>query len=145
RSACASRSSASAAPRPSGPAATRRPTCPGRRNYDRDVDLVTWETRGTTAILTIDRPERRNAVDTATAGELLAGLRRFEADDELLVMVLTGAGDQAFCAGADLKAVAAAGSVPGDVVVAVAGRPEGPMGFTRLTAAKPVIAAIGGW
>ncbi|MCB0875886.1 MAG: crotonase/enoyl-CoA hydratase family protein [Solirubrobacterales bacterium] len=109
------------------------------------MDLVTWETRGTTAILTIDRPERRNAVDTATAGELLAGLRRFEADDELLVMVLTGAGDQAFCAGADLKAVAAAGSVPGDVVAAVAGRPEGPMGFTRLTAAKPVIAAIGGW
>ncbi|MFN8114248.1 MAG: crotonase/enoyl-CoA hydratase family protein [Solirubrobacterales bacterium] len=109
------------------------------------MELVTYETRGSTAILTINRPERRNAVDTATAGELLAGLRRFEADDELCVMVLTGAGDQAFCAGADLKAVAAAGSIPGDVVEAVAGRPEGPMGFTRLTAAKPVIAAIGGW
>jgi enoyl-CoA hydratase len=109
------------------------------------VELVTYETRGSTAILTINRPERRNAVDTATAGELLAGLRRFEADDELRVMVLTGAGDQAFCAGADLTAVAAAGSVPGDVIEAVAGRHEGPMGFTRLTAAKPVIAAIGGW
>ena len=109
------------------------------------MELVTYETRGSTAILTINRPERRNAVDTATAGELLTGLRRFEADDDLGVMVLTGAGDQAFCAGADLKAVAAAGSIPGDVVEAVAGRPEGPMGFTRLTASKPVIAAIGGW
>ena len=109
------------------------------------MELVTYETRGSTAILTINRPERRNAVDTATAGELLAGLRRFEADDDLGVMVLTGAGDQAFCAGADLKAVAAAVSIPGDVVEAVAGRPEGPMGFTRLTASKPVIAAIGGW
>ena len=73
------------------------------------VDLVIYETRGSTAILTINRPERRNAVDTATAGELLAGLRRFEADDEARVMVLTGAGDQAFCAGADLKALAEAG------------------------------------
>jgi len=110
------------------------------------VALVAYETRDTTAVLTIDRPERRNAVDTATAAELLAGLRRFEADDEARVMVLTGAGDQAFCAGADLKALAAAGAdVPADVIARVAGRPEGPMGFTRLTAAKPVIAAIGGW
>ncbi|MCL4288201.1 MAG: enoyl-CoA hydratase/isomerase family protein, partial [Thermoleophilia bacterium] len=108
--------------------------------------LVSYEARGTTAILTIDRPERRNAVDAATASELLAGLRRFEADEGLRVMVLTGAGEQAFCAGADLKALAEAGAgVPADVAERVAGRPEGPMGFTRLTAAKPVIAAIGGW
>lgn len=108
--------------------------------------LVSYETRETTAVLTIDRPERRNAVDAATAAELLGGLRRFEADEELRVMVLTGAGDQAFCAGADLKALAEAGTeVPADVIEQVAGRPEGPMGFTRLVAAKPVIAAIGGW
>jgi len=110
------------------------------------VALVTYETRGSTAILTIDRPQRRNAVDAETAAELLAGLRRFEGDDEARVMILTGAGEEAFCAGADLKALAAAGSdVPDDVVEQVAGRPEGPMGFTRLTAEKPVIAAIGGW
>ncbi|KAA0275570.1 MAG: crotonase/enoyl-CoA hydratase family protein [Acidobacteria bacterium] len=108
--------------------------------------LVTYETRGTTAILTIDRPERRNAVDAATAAELLAGLRRFEGDDGARVMVLTGAGEEAFCAGADLKALAEAGpGISDDVVEQVAGRPEGPMGFTRLTAAKPVIAAISGW
>jgi enoyl-CoA hydratase/carnithine racemase len=110
------------------------------------VALVTYETRESTAILTIERPERRNAVDPATAAELLAGLRRFEADDDARVMILTGAGDQAFCAGADLKALAAAGTdVPVDMVERVAGRPEGPMGFTRLVAEKPVIAAISGW
>ena len=73
------------------------------------MEPVSYELRGTTAILTIERPERRNAVDAATAGELLDGLRRFEADDDARVMVLTGAGDQAFCAGADLKALAEAG------------------------------------
>ena len=110
------------------------------------MNPVRYEMRGTTAILTIDRPERRNAVDVVTAGELLAGMRRFEADDDAKVMVLTGAGDQAFCAGADLKALAEAGAgVPEETIAKVAGRPEGPMGFTRLTAAKPTIAAISGW
>ena len=90
------------------------------------VDLVTYETRESTAILTINRPERRNAVDTATAAELLAGLRRFEADDEALAMVLTGAGDQAFCAGADLKALAEAGpDLPGEIVEQSPGGPRG--------------------
>lgn len=61
-------------------------------------------------------------------------------------MVLTGAGDLAFCAGADLKALAEAGPTPpSELVEQVAGRVEGPMGFTRLTASKPTIAAISGW
>ena len=110
------------------------------------MERVSYELRGTTAILTIERPERRNAVDVVTAGELLEGLERFEADDDAGVMVLTGAGDQAFCAGADLKAIAEAGAnVPAETIAAVAGRPEGPMGFTRLTTTKPTIAAISGW
>ncbi len=110
------------------------------------MEQVSYEVRGSTAILTIERPERRNAVDAVTAGELLEGLRRFEADDDARVMVLTGAGEQAFCAGADLKALAEAGpDVPEEIVEQVAGRPEGPMGFTRLTTTKPTIAAISGW
>jgi enoyl-CoA hydratase/carnithine racemase len=111
------------------------------------VKPVSYELRGTTAILTIERPERRNAVDVITAGELLAGLQRFEADDDARVMILTGAGEEAFCAGADLKALAEAGAagVPEETIAQVAGRPEGPMGFTRLTATKPTIAAISGW
>ena len=63
---------------------------------------------GTAAVLTIDRQHRRNAVDGPTAEALLEGYNRFEADDEARVLVLTGAGDDAFCAGADLKNLAVA-------------------------------------
>ena len=105
-----------------------------------------YERRGAAAILTIDRPERRNAVDAETAEELLEGFRSFERDDGARVLVLTGAGPEAFCAGADLKAIAEVGD--GDLaerIEAVSERPEGPMGFTRLAASKPTIAAISGW
>ena len=94
---------------------------------------VRYERRGAAAVLTIDRPGRRNAVDAAAAAGLREGLERFEADEEARVLVLTGAGE-AFCAGADLKAL--------DLDV---DHPGGPMGFTRLTPAKPTIAAIEGW
>ena len=97
-------------------------------------------------MLTIDRRERRNAVDAETAGLLLDGFREFEADDDARVLVLTGDGPEAFCAGADLKAMAEAGpDLSSDVLDAVAARPEGPMGFTRLTPSKPTVAAISGW
>jgi enoyl-CoA hydratase len=95
---------------------------------------VRYERVGAAAVLTIDRPERRNAVDAATARALRAGLGRFEADAGARVLVLTGAGGEAFCAGADLKAM--------DLDV---DDPAGPMGFSRLAASKPTIAAIDGW
>jgi enoyl-CoA hydratase len=88
-------------------------------------------------VLTIDRPERRNAVDGPTATLLGEGYERFEADDEARVLVLTGAGDVAFCAGADLKAL--------DTFGPRIDRPEGPLGFTRRIASKPTIAAVSGW
>ncbi len=107
---------------------------------------VRYERSGAAAVLTIDRPERRNAVDPETASLLLDGFRRFEADQDARAMVLTGEGPDAFCAGADLKAIAEAGpDVPPEVFESVAARTEGPMGFTRLTASKPTIAAISGW
>jgi enoyl-CoA hydratase len=107
---------------------------------------VRYERAGAAAVLTIDRRERRNAVDVETAGLLLDGFREFEADDGARALVLTGEGPEAFCAGADLKALAEAGSeVSADVVDAVAARPEGPMGFSRLTSSKPTLAAISGW
>jgi enoyl-CoA hydratase len=107
---------------------------------------VRYERSGAAAVLTIDRRERRNAVDVETAGLLLDGFREFEADDDARVLVLTGEGPEAFCAGADLKAMAEAGlDLSSDLLDAVAGRPEGPMGFTRLTASKPTVAAISGW
>ncbi len=110
------------------------------------ISKVRYERTGAAAVLTIDRRERRNAVDVETAGLLLDGFREFEADDDARVLVLTGEGPEAFCAGADLKAMAEAGpDLSSDVLDAVAGRPEGPMGFTRLTPSKPTVAAISGW
>ena len=95
--------------------------------------MVHYERRGAAALVTIDRPERRNAVDGPTAAALLEAYERFAADDAA-VLVLTGAGGT-FCAGADLKALETL-----DVDA-----PAGPMGFTRLVPAKPAIAAVGGW
>jgi enoyl-CoA hydratase len=69
------------------------------------ADAVTYERRGAAAVLTIDRPERRNAIDGPTAELLTDGYRAFVADDGARVLVLTGAGELAFCAGADLKAI----------------------------------------
>jgi enoyl-CoA hydratase len=96
---------------------------------------VHYERRGSAALLTIDRPARRNAVDGPTARALREGFEAFCADDAARVLVLTGAGDQAFCAGADLKAI--------DTLDPDA--PGGPLGFTRLVSPKPTIAAVGGW
>jgi enoyl-CoA hydratase len=101
---------------------------------------------GAAAVLTIERPERRNAVDRETAEELLAGYRAFEADEGARALILTGAGELAFCAGADLKALAEVGPEPSEELVSgYLDRPEGPMGFTRITPTKPTIAAISGW
>src|SRR5205085_1892287 len=72
-----------------------------------------------------------------TAAALHDAYLRFEADGDARVLVLTGAGDVAFCAGADLKAT--------DTFVERLQSEEGPMGFTRLTASKPTIAAISGY
>src|SRR6266480_4601914 len=106
---------------------------------------VTYERRGAAGVLTIDRPERRNAVDPNTADQLLEAYRGFEADEETRIMILTGAGDEAFCAGADLKSVAAAMDDQDIAEQWLKPRPDGPMGFTRLTPSKPTIAAISGW
>ncbi|HEY1687978.1 MAG TPA: crotonase/enoyl-CoA hydratase family protein [Solirubrobacteraceae bacterium] len=101
------------------------------------VDRVTYERSGSTAVLTIDREERRNAIDGPTAEKLHQAFLKFEADEAARVLVLTGAGAQAFCAGADLKAV--------ESFADRLDSPNGPLGFTRLTPSKPTIAAISGW
>jgi enoyl-CoA hydratase len=98
---------------------------------------VTYERTGAAAVLTINRPERRNAVDGPTAELLKAGYEAFVADDDARVLVLTGAGPLAFCAGADLKEIASFAPRLED--------PDGPLGFTRATPPKPTIAAIEGW
>jgi enoyl-CoA hydratase len=98
---------------------------------------VRVEQDGPVTVVTIDRPERRNAVDGPAAAALADAFRAFDRDPGASVAVLTGAGG-AFCAGADLKAIAA-GQPP-----RVAADGDGPMGPTRLRLSKPVLAAIEG-
>jgi len=102
------------------------------------VSAIRYETDGPVAIVTIDRPEVRNAVDRPTAVELAAAFRRFDADESLAAAVLTGAGG-CFCAGADLKGV---GDGRGN---AVNEDGDGPMGPSRMLLGKPVIAAVEGF
>ncbi|RIX80646.1 crotonase/enoyl-CoA hydratase family protein [Acidovorax cavernicola] len=103
--------------------------------------FVTWEVDGPVCTLTLNRPDKRNAVDGAVAAELRAAFQRFEADDALRVAVLTGAGGH-FCAGADLGAVsdpARRNELDPD------GGGAGPMGPTRMALSKPLIAAVNGY
>jgi len=99
---------------------------------------VSFETEGPIAIVTINRPDVRNAVDRATAAALAEAFRRFDADEALSVAILTGAGGY-FCAGADLKAVASGGGNR------TANDGDGPMGPSRMRLSKPVIAAVEGF
>jgi enoyl-CoA hydratase len=92
---------------------------------------------GPVTVVTIDRPDVRNAVDRTTAEGLADAFRAFDADDGRAVAVLTGAGG-AFCAGADLNAISSGGgnrATPDG---------DGPMGPTRMLLDKPVVAAVEG-
>ena len=100
---------------------------------------VLTERHGRTLLVTINRPDQRNCVDGETAGLLFAAVDAFGKDDALDVMVLTGAGDLSFCAGADLKHTNTLNQRPG-------ARESGPMGISRITdLAKPSIAAVNGF
>jgi enoyl-CoA hydratase len=99
---------------------------------------VMVELDGPVAIVTIDRPERRNAVDWKTAEALIEAFAGFDSDENLSVAVLTGAGGT-FCAGFDLKALSEGDSNR------LAPDGDGPMGPTRMQLSKPVIAAVEGY
>ena len=113
------------------------------------LSQIRVERDGPVTVITIDRPERMNAIGPVAARELLAAWTAFRDDDDALVGVLTGAGDEAFCAGGDLKDAFA-----GDHVVPVTpeeraahrrGEAPGILGPTRWTdLGKPTIAAVNG-
>jgi len=103
-------------------------------------ETVHFQSDGAICIITIDRPDVRNAVDRPTAQLLADAFGRFESDDLLSVAVLTGAAGT-FCAGADLKAVS---DGRGNRVVADMTQ-DGPMGPSRMTFTKPTIAAVEGF
>jgi enoyl-CoA hydratase len=102
------------------------------------ADKVTTEERGAVRIVRINRPEQRNCVDGETAVALGRAIDAFAADERARVLVVTGAGDLAFCAGADLK-----GAV--SLFQHEYTDKAGPMGFARLDPGKPTIAAINGY
>jgi enoyl-CoA hydratase len=102
-----------------------------------NAETVRIEHDGPVTIVTICRPEVRNAVDGPTAAALSAAFRAFDSDDARAVAVLTGEGGS-FCAGADLKGLS---SGRGN---RLAPDGDGPMGPTRMQLGKPVIAAVEG-
>jgi enoyl-CoA hydratase len=105
-------------------------------------ETVLVERDGPVTIVSINRPESRNAVDGLTAKKLFDAFLAFDADDTASVAVFTGVGGH-FCAGADLKAVAE-GDL--DKTRALGGQHTiAPMGPSRLRLSKPVIAAIEGY
>jgi enoyl-CoA hydratase/carnithine racemase len=100
-------------------------------------DAVRTERDGPVTTVLLSRPDRRNAVDGATAAALAQAFHAFDADPDAAVAVLHGEGG-VFCAGADLKV---AGTTQGNRVAAAG---DGPMGPTRMRMSKPVIAAVAG-
>ena len=113
-----------------------------RPESDRPEPTVLVERRGSTVVISINRPQVRNAVDGPTAAALASAFRAFEDDDDLMVAVLTGVpgpdGRAGFCAGADLRAIS---DGRGNRIEADG---DGPMGPTRMMLGKPVIAAVEG-
>lgn len=100
---------------------------------------VLTEIRDRALVVTINRPEARNAVNGDTAALLFEAVQAFRADDSVDTMIVTGAGDVAFCAGADLKN-------SGSLMRRHGSQESGPMGFTRVTdVGKPTIAAVNGY
>ena len=102
-----------------------------------DYEQLLYEVDAGVATVTLNRPEHRNALSGQMLGELVDAMTRVRDDGDVRAVVLTGAGEKVFCAGADLKAIES-----------FAGRRDseaGPFGFTRLTPSKPTIAAISGW
>ena len=108
------------------------------------MTLVSLQVTDRVAVVTLHRPQRRNAVDGPTARALADAFRRFDADPDADVAVLHGEGG-CFCAGADLQALSGgAGNIANGIANRIDAHGDGPMGPTRMQLSKPVIAAIEG-
>lgn len=101
------------------------------------ADAILYENRGRVALITINRPEARNAINRDVREGLTTALERFANDGEARAAILTGAGDKAFCAGADLKEMA-------QKKIGILPRNALPMLNVNIHVAKPVIAAVNG-
>jgi crotonobetainyl-CoA hydratase len=109
---------------------------------DQGNEAVLVEKRGNVLLVTINRPQARNAVNAAVHVGIGEALEQAEADPEIRAIILTGAGDKAFCAGADLVALSRGEAIaPTDP----AQRAWGFAGFVQHPVSKPVIAAVNGF
>lgn len=104
-------------------------------------ESVLYESDGNVCIITLNRPQIRNAIDAPMSLLLRQAFERFEADDNLHVAVLAGAGDH-FCSGADLTSIGDPSRAP---IIEPTGKGPGPLGPTRMVLSKPAIAVISGF
>lgn len=104
-----------------------------------EKQVVVTERQGTTLVVTINRPEVKNAIDGPTASALAQAFREFDSDETLAIAVLSGS-EGTFCSGFDLKTVA-----DGTRTLRVREEGDGPLGVTRMLLSKPVIAAVEGY
>jgi crotonobetainyl-CoA hydratase len=100
---------------------------------------VDIESRGAVMVLRLNRPAVSNAVDAAVSRAIAAGLDQAATEDQVRAVIITGVGNRAFCAGADLKALAR-----GEVLSGPAGEPPGFAGLVSHPITKPLIAAVNG-
>ena len=100
-------------------------------------DDILYDSRGAVVVITINRPEQRNAISSGVRNGLRQAFERFEADEAAQVAILTGSGDKAFCAGMDLKEAA-------DTMLGVPPRDFLPVIGDTIHVTKPVIAAVNG-
>jgi len=119
----------------------------GASNHDSILATSHAVEGGTIFEIVINRPEVHNAIDGEAARRLLEAWRTFHDDDSLSVAVLRGAGEQAFCSGADLNALATLADVGGRGVPVADDTQHGPgpMGGSRIVQAKPVITVSQGY
>jgi enoyl-CoA hydratase len=106
---------------------------------------IRFDRQDRTAIITFNRPEKRNCIGPVTHQELITAWTMFRDDPELYVAILTGSGDRAFCSGADLTAVEALAPQPDQIPLSNAAEAPGILGPSRWTNIyKPIIAAVNG-
>ncbi len=102
------------------------------------MDELLVEQRGAVTLITLNRPDAHNSITAGMAVSLAEGIDTFAADDSARVLVITGAGDTAFCSGANLKDV-------GELMRHAHTERAGPIGFAKLDPGKPTIAAVNGY
>lgn len=106
-----------------------------------DLKFVKYETRGAIAVITVNRPDKLNALNAETVSELHEAARRAAADDAIRAVILTGAGEKSFVAGADIAELAKMSPLGG---IAVSRQGQDAFRFLE-TMRKPVIAAVNGF